>query len=250
MPLRLLFFLIAAFWLPGVVCAREKITLASLEWPPYTSVALEGYGYAVVVIKEAFQRNNIDVDVQFHQWTRAVGLSKYGKVDGYFPEYFNTNIARHSLVSNPFPGGPLGFFKLKSNKISFAALADLKGYSIGTVKSYTNTREFDDAGFLKKEPVKDDLTNFKKLTAGRIDLLVADQLVGNYIVAHHMPEKKEDIEFMKPQLAETMSLYVCFSASRSKSSYYLKMFNDGLRQMQQDGTLQQIFREFKAKQLR
>ena len=250
MLLRLFFLLVMVLGLPGVACAREKITLATLEWLPYTSVTLEGYGYAALVIKEAFQRNNIDVDVQFHQWTRVVGLARHGKVDGYFPEYFNADIAHHSLVSDPFPGGPLGFFKLKKNKIAFASLADLRGYSIGTVKSYTNTREFDDADFLNKEPVKDDLTNFKKLTAGRIDLLVADQFVGNYIVAHHMPEKKEDIEFMESELAETMSLHVCFPESRSKSGYYLQMFNDGLHQMWQDGTLQQIFQEYRAEQFR
>lgn len=224
--------------------ASQKITLATLEWPPYTGSQLDGHGYASKLVREALKRSGIEVDIEFHQWTRVIGLAKKGEVDGYFPEYYGEHISTFAMLSSPFPGGPLVFFKLKDRDIGFTYLNELNPYTIGTVKSYTNTKEFDDAEFLTKEPVKDDLTNFKKLAAGRIDLLVADKLVGNYLLKEHMASWSGNIEFINPPLNRAMNLYVCFPKSQPLSPAYLKAFNKGLRQMQKDGSLNKLRKEY------
>ncbi|MGM0654661.1 MAG: hypothetical protein ACQETR_04955 [Thermodesulfobacteriota bacterium] len=53
-----------------------------------------------------------------------------------------------------------------------------------------------EADHLNKDAVKDDLTNFKKLAAGRLDLVVADKFVGLNLIKKHMPDKAGQIEFM------------------------------------------------------
>ena len=199
-------------------------------------------GYVAVLVREAFRRGGIDVEFQFHQWTRAVGLAKMGQVDGYFPEYFDKKILSSAYFSEPFPGGPLGFFKLKSSKIDFDSLENSRGFIIGTVRGYINSKEFDDATFLIKDEVKDDLTNFKKLATGRIDLLVADKYVGMWIVSHYLPEMKDKIEFMDNVLA-TKQLYVCISRKSRKGDKFLKAFNTGLRLMKEEGMIGQILGE-------
>ncbi len=168
----------------------------TLTWEPYIGKEIKNNGYVAVLVKEAFRRGGLEADFQFDRWSRVVGLAKSGQVDGYFPEYFSESVKAYAVFSDPFPGGPIGFFKLKRKDISFNRLEDLKGLKIGTVKGYVNTKEFDAADYLNKDAVKDDLTNFKKLAAGRLDLVVADKFVGLNLIKKHMPDKAGQIEFM------------------------------------------------------
>ncbi|WDP91688.1 MAG: transporter substrate-binding domain-containing protein [Desulfobacter sp.] len=221
--------------------AGDKIVLATLDWEPYVGQNMKNQGYVAEVVKEAFKRSGMEVEIQFHQWSRVVGLAKAGKVDGYFPEYLSDEVKKYAAFSIPMPGGPLGFFKRSDTDISYQALQDLKGKKIGVVKGYVNTKEFDDAGYLTKDPAKDDLTNFKKLLAGRLDLLVADKFVGTHLMKTSMPDKAASVEFMSPPLAEP-DLYVCISNKAKAHADKLKAFNAGLEQIKADGTLDNILK--------
>jgi polar amino acid transport system substrate-binding protein len=86
-----------------------------------------------------------------------------------------------------------------------------------TVSGYTNTKEFDEATSFTKDPAKDELTNFKKLVAGRIDLLVADKFVGLDLIKNNMPDKVNDIEFMSNSLQD---MDLCLSKKKEMSDKY------------------------------
>lgn len=221
--------------------AGDKVVLATLDWEPYVGQNMKNQGYVAEVVKEAFKRGGMDVEIQFHQWSRVVGLAKAGKVDGYFPEYLSDEVKKYAEFSTPMPGGPLGFFKRTDKDISYTVLQDLKGKKIGVVKGYVNTKEFDDAAFLTKDAAKDDLTNFKKLVAGRLDLLVADKFVGTHLMKTNMPDKATAVEFISPPLAEP-ELYVCISNKATANAEKLKAFNAGFEQIKADGTLEKILK--------
>lgn len=219
--------------------ARDRVVLATLDWEPYIGRNLKQQGYVAMIVTQAFKRSGMDVEIQFHQWSRVIGLAKQGKVDGYFPEYYSDAITDYASFSDPIPGGPLGFFKRTSSKISFTNIEKLKGYRIGVVKGYTNTKAFDMANFLIKHPVKDDLSNLRLLLAGRVDLVVADKYVGEHLVRIHLPSQASAIEFL-PRILEEKALYVCLSKKSSRPHVYLNAFNNGLRQMKADRTLEKL----------
>ncbi len=221
----------------------KKLVLSTLDWAPYIGKSMENNGYVAVLVKEAFKRGGYDTQFKFYQWSRVVGLAKSGKVDGYFPEYYSKGVKSYAIFSDPFPGGPLGFFKLKKSKISYKNLNDLKKYKIGTVFGYVNTKEFDSASYLKKIPVKDDLTNFKKLFAGRLDLLVADKFVGLKLIAENLPTKAKHFEFMSKSLEEK-DLYVCISKKNKDAKIIINAFNNGLKKMETDGSIKKILNRF------
>ncbi|MCG8683379.1 MAG: transporter substrate-binding domain-containing protein [Desulfobacterales bacterium] len=229
--------------LSSTVFAGDKLVLATTNWEPYVGEKMMDGGYVAVVVKEAFKRGGMDAEFKFHQWSRVVGLAKAGKVDGYFPEYYADSVKAYAAFSNPMPGGPLGFYKQKGADINFNGLESLKGKKIGVVTGYVNTEEFDNASFLTKDASKDDLTNLKKLVAGRIDLMVSDKFVGKYLAQTNMPDKVDSIEFMSPSLAE-LDLFVCVPNKSGKQSAILEAFNTGIKQMKEDGTLKKILADF------
>lgn len=220
----------------------EKIVLGSLDWEPYIGQKLQGQGWVAEVVRAAFKRSGVDIDIAFKPWARVVYEAKNGTSDGYFPEYYSDELKKNFVLSDPFPGGPLGFFKRKGDPITFTDLKSLTPYKIGVVRGYVNTADFDSATFLKKDEAKDDLTNIKKLLAKRIDLMVADQYVGLYLLEQNMPDKMGQIEFISPPLEEK-DLYVCISKKTNDYQTKIEKFNAGLKQIQADGTFNAIMKK-------
>lgn len=233
--------ILAVLW-PLQTCrlsAEERIALATLEWPPYIGSSLPQQGYVANLARQAFGRSEIAVDLHFMPWARVVAMTKAGKFNGYLPEYFDPSLHRDFLLSQPFPGGPLGFFKRKADPITWKSLDDLLPYRIGVVRGYLNSEEFDRRTALHKEAAADDLTNLRKLAAGRLDLVVMDKYVGFYLLRSELADHLAEIEFMHPVLEEK-NLYLCIARNSANGQAQLEAFNRGLAAMRDDGTLAQL----------
>lgn len=222
--------------------ASEKIVLTTLDWEPYIGKSMDDNGYVGEVVREAFKRGGYEVVFKFFPWARTVKLATEGKVDGYFPEYFSEELSKHSVVSDPFDGGPVGFFKRKGYELEYKTLQDLKSLKIGVVRGYVNEKNFDAATFLKKEEVTTDLLNIKKLLKNRIDLFVADKFVGFYTLKKEMPNMLGQIEFVDPALALN-NLYVCISKKAKDYDKKITAFNKGLKSLKADGTFDKILKK-------
>lgn len=236
---KVLITLAVLLMLPLFLMGSKTIRLTTLEWEPYIGKGLPDQGFVHEIVTEAFKREGYTVQIDYYPWVRAVRMSDDGVVDGYFPEYYAQSREEFALFSEPFKGGPVGFFKLKSNNISWKSLDDLRPYSIGTVRDYVNEEKFDATDFLKKDEVNDDETNFRKLFGKRIDLVVADRFVGEYLVRNKMPNNLPELEFLEPPLIEH-SLFVCISKKAADADAKLKAFNNGLASMKKDGTYDKI----------
>lgn len=218
------------------------ITLATLDWKPYTSTSIKGQGYAARVIQLAFKKSEYEATMVFFPWARTVHMAKQEGFAGYFPEYYSEKLTEDFLLSDPFPGGPLVLFKQKSNRINYRTLEDLKLYSFGVVRGYVNTAEFDNAAYLRKEEAKNDLQNLRKLLANRIDLVVADKYVGLHLLRTHFPERMNEIDYITKPL-EKKQLYLCISRNHPQAEDIVNAFNKGLSALEKNGLLQQLIKE-------
>ena len=142
--------------LSQVVFAGQTLTLATLEWEPYIGPNMKNNGYVFEIVEQALKRSNITVDIRFFPWARAVNTAQSGKRDGLFPEYYDEGRLANFVFSDSFPGGPVGLYKRKNNKIAYSvdpqkhqteALKALEKYKFGVVRGYVNTKEFDAASF-------------------------------------------------------------------------------------------------------
>lgn len=222
--------------------AEPAVRMGTLDWRPYISQTLENQGYVAEIVREAFRRGGLSVTFSFLPWARAVYMSKSGQLDGYFPEYHAREVEAYAVFSEPFSGGPIGFFKRSDSPVAFETLEDLKPYTIGVVRGYINTEAFDSAAYLRKEPVRDDLSNIRKLLKKRVDLIVCDRFVGLDLLKRHFPDEEGRIEFITPPLA-VKELHVCFSKKTPGYEMRVERFNAGLRLMKADGTLDAIMKK-------
>ncbi len=219
------------------------VKLGTLEWQPYIGSDLPNKGYVFELVQKAFEEEGLKVEIEFYPFARLFPLMDSGELDGYFPEYWNEELSKTYDYSKPFQGGDLGFMKLKNQDFSFQPETNmqdfhsLKNLKIGIVRGYTNTAAFDSANYLQKEESSADLNNLKKLLFKRIDLILIDPNVANYLIETNLQEYKEKFEYLEPSL-EYKPLYICFRKTEKK--IFLKKFNEGLKKLESRGDIKNI----------
>lgn len=217
----------------------ERLQLSTLNWEPYIGDKLTEQGYVARLVREAFSESGYTPQFSFFPWARVVYMANRAEYAGFFPEYYSETRAEKFLFSDPFPAGPLVFFKKKGFAIQYDSLEDLKPYKIGVVRGYVNSEEFDKSDHLEKIEGVNDLTNFRKLLSGWLDLVVADQYVGQYILKTYLTDRKDEVEVLYPVLEEKQ-LYLCLSKDYPNAAEIMDRFNQGLKRMQDSGRLRRV----------
>ena len=239
---RKMFFLLIFLFLTPIQLFGAELKLATLEWEPYI-YSHSDQGYVAQLVKMAFANSDYEVKLSFFPWARAVYVARNGTFAGYFPEYYSKKRAEEFHFSESFSAAPLVLFKRKKDVIEYSNLRDLEPYTIAVVRGYVNTEEFDKATYLRKEKTQSDLQSFKMLMGGRVNLVVADKYVGYYLIKSYLPESLEFIDVIEP-LLETKKLYLCVSKQHPDAVKILQTFNNGLRNMRDNGFLENLKQRF------
>jgi polar amino acid transport system substrate-binding protein len=229
---------------------RKTVVLATTEWPPYIGQELPEQGYVHILATRAFAHAGYEVQIRFYPWARALALAREGSVAGLLPEYYDASRTGEFAYSDGFPGGPVGFYARRDRKLKVPpslatrperALATLKHLRFGVVRGYLNAPAFDTAPGLQREEARDDLTNLRKLFHRRVDAIVIDRHVAEYLLRTAVPEFAPELEYLEPPLARHL-LYVAFARTAADHETLRQAFNRGLEQLEVSGELAAIRR--------
>ncbi|MBK9348387.1 MAG: transporter substrate-binding domain-containing protein [Burkholderiales bacterium] len=156
--------------LPAMAAEKWKVT--SLDWQPFSGKTLPEGGAGIAVLRAALKAEGIELVVEFFPWTRAIETAKEPGYAGMYPSWPEDVPAEGFTKSPVLFRSAVGFVEPKAKPLVWNKLEDLKGKTIGTVQDYGNTPEFMALiknGTIKTQVVVDDITNIKKVSAGRID---------------------------------------------------------------------------------
>ncbi|RCK54037.1 hypothetical protein TH25_01415 [Thalassospira profundimaris] len=197
------------------------IDLQTTEWPPYSSEHLPGQGLASIIVRAAFARENISVHIEFMPWQRS--LQNFNtentpgtghRPDAIFPIYDNPQRQKGFFLSRTIVRSPVGFVYYHGSAFDWQTLDDLTNLTIGVVRGYSNGSDFDQYvqdGKLHIVETHDDTTLLRLLAAGRVDVVVMDQLV-----MRHILDTNPDFDqtrrwfYFHPNILENKSLHVGF----------------------------------------
>lgn len=135
-------------------------------------------GYAVEVVKEIARRNGDTVTFHFLPWTRCWQLAQQR------PGSLIFTVSRRDTTRGGFAWvgaiaeSTVALWQLASRRdIRLQRIDDARAWQIGVVRDDFKTRYLLAHGFLDKTQLQygvDDLTNLRKLLAGRLDLIAAN----------------------------------------------------------------------------
>lgn len=237
-----------ALLLAGPLQAQDKtVQVSTLNWPPYTGDDLPRGGATTEVVRQAFAQAGYRTDVAYRPWKRAIDMAKDGKdgVIAYFPGYH----CRHQegfVASGPIGNGPLGFAEHVEAPITWDTLDSIgeQKLKIGTVLGYANTDEFDakvGTGWIIAIPSRDDVTNLKKLMRKRIDAVVIDKFVLEYLKATEPSlENGRDMLRFDERPLEEKTLYLCFRDDEAGHAV-MREFNAGLKKIDPEEIADEYF---------
>jgi polar amino acid transport system substrate-binding protein len=232
------FLLATLFSQPESYAADKKLSLAAAEYQPYYGEHLPNYGPVTEIIVKAFNKVNYEVSVSFYPWLRGEILAKEGVHDGMIPPWRTKAREAYFAFSEPLFPNELYFYKHKNTHAVFSKQSDLKAYKIGTVRGYANPDWFAEEG-LTLEEVSLDLHNLTKLAVGRIDLVLIDKKVAEFLINTEIPEHKNNLERIEPALESRMQ-YLTLSKKTDNYTKKLADFNKGLKLLKASGEYDKI----------
>ncbi|MBG0790875.1 MAG: transporter substrate-binding domain-containing protein [Desulfovibrionaceae bacterium] len=231
--LTLLAVALALFALSGAEArAGNRVRLVCDIWPPYQFRTGTGVGgMSVEIVKAVYGRlGYTEFDIQAFPWKRAMDAIRFGEADALF----SANLTTARAVYLCYPDEPL----FESSWVVWTragscilTLDDLRGKRLGVVLGYSYTdefREFIQANCLVEE-AHNDRINFKKLSLGRLDALVAESGNGAYLTRALNDESIIPIPRIE---IKKDGLYVVFNRKQCREDF-VKRFSEELKAFKQ-----------------
>ncbi len=243
------FILLGCLVFTAVNAAENKtVYFVSLNWPPSSGADLPDQGACVLVARKAFAAMGYNLQVEFFSWSKTLDKVKEEKYSGYFPEYWNREIQKNFMFSDPIGYSILGFAERKSDPVNWKKLTDLKNAgNIGVVYGYVNEINFDKiaaAKEIKTEYVENDYLNLRKIAAKRIRMAVIDKRVMEYYLRTDETLKEMNVELQfNARILETKGVYLCFKNTPEGKRLH-RIFNQGLRKINSEKINEAYYLQF------
>jgi polar amino acid transport system substrate-binding protein len=224
-------------------CRAETVVLATGDWAPYVSEKLEEYGPIAEIVTKSFANVGIEVKFEFYPWKRCEFLAENGDVFATFPFIITPERQKFSVFSDSIAvtRDVLFYNKKHIKHYDFTGYEDLKQYAIGSPIGYNYTEILQKEGVLT-DPVENEEQNFRKLEAGRIDFVPADERVGWQLIGKLFPDKIADFAATVTPF-QLPALRLMVSRKFPGSADMLKKFNIGLSELNASGETARILKK-------
>ena len=239
-----LIFLIVLQTYAAAEGSRDKIVLGTVHFPPYTiesRVKADAKGFDHDLMVEVFSRMNLDVEIRYMPWKRALQKANTGEITGVFScsprDQFHMSAPISTATDALFVRDS---FDVERHKIS--SIQDLKQYpalAIGGVDGYQQLKLLDEQDLPYDKSMNDD-DGFRKLFAGRIDVFLTIKEFGDYTL-----NSLQLSNFAKRIPLGQKEYHVCFSKAWPHSLSLKDRFNQILREVRNDGTFDAIHANYR-----
>ena len=230
--------LAALFW--GEQAVAEHLRLAGDSWPPFTDQRLPNSGLAVELVSTALQRAGHTTEYVEVPWARVLRGLQQGDYDVIVAAWYSAERTEFGQFSDPYLVNRIRFLQHRRSHIRYDSLADLRPYSIAVVRGYSYSSEFDADTSLSKVPVLEFAMGARMLAAGRVQVVVEDELVAQHYLNRELSEVRSGLEFLPKPLSEN-GLHILVRRSHPLHQQIVRDFNRASEVMREDGSYARIY---------
>lgn len=219
-----------------------SLTLGSTDYPPYYGPKLENYGVMTEQVQAAFKHQDINTKVIFYPWARLMRKAKDGHVEATYTVWCTAERKKDFIYSHSLFPNKVVFLKSKDLKLTFDQYSDLRSYRIGYVFGYAYPDAFYDEPNLILIKGYSDKENVTRLLTGAVDLVVIDEFQGTHLLKQLAPDKAKLYDTLPKPLSINQQ-YLMVSKSIKHAQTLIERFNQGLAQIKQDGTFEELLKK-------
>lgn len=224
----------------SITVSAAEVRLATLEYPPYSSQFLPERGSIVELTTRAFAETGNSVQIDFLPWARALAELRKGNYDGILLLWPEEIVSENLTASRPLLYSELGFFIRRDTPAVFSELTELAGRKVGVARGYGYPKHIINSGIVTEEGV-DDLTNLRKLAAGRFDLVLLEQQVGMHLLSRE-PALQKKLAWQGQTLTR-IPLFVGFAPAKSGQPDWRQIYAQGLSALFANGEYLRILQK-------
>lgn len=215
--------------------APAPVRVFTTPYPPYAGPGLPLQGAAVQMLRDILEPQGLSVAVEFLPWARLEGELRAGHPDLVLLAWPG-DVKRHGLLEGaPWFGSRLGLYVRRADwQPQGLPLAKLAGRSIGIVRDYAYPEPLLKSG-LRLELAGSDDQNLRKLAAGRIDAVVLERAVGQYLLSHETAGvEAAALSWQEPALS-VVPLYAAVVPGRPLTTRLRQALDEGLQAYKRSG---------------
>ncbi|KUO74343.1 MAG: hypothetical protein APF77_16455 [Clostridia bacterium BRH_c25] len=222
------------------------IVLSTEDFYPYTIYDSKEDTFTGVdadILREIYGRKGYEIRFRNVTFASALRLIRRGHADIIPTLIKNKQREEFMDFSETYREANRDIFLTSSaSDVKIDTHEDLEKYTIGIVKGYTYTKILMDNNRIKKDiSVNEDIL-FTKLLKNQIDaIIINDTVLEDSIEKYNLKGKVSAQEFSI--LDRDLGRRMAFTKARS-SKYLVEMFNEGFKEISEDGTLEKIYNKY------
>lgn len=218
--------------------SQDTLHMAADVWPPFSDVNGKK-SIALEIVSTAFERMGKSVDVEitaFHNVLEGINSKEYAGG----PVLWKTDERAESMnYSLPYFQNQLILIGRKGASVDLQNIPDLKGKKLGLVKDYAYGDSIINSKEIDIHYAENDQKNLEALLSNKIDLMLVDQVLINYLFKYQMNDVSELLEIAShPFIIKT--LHLAIRKDYPKSKEIIKEFDKQIDTMIADRSYHKI----------
>lgn len=210
-----------------------ELTLASDVWPPFTDVE-EEKRIAIDIVREALKRVDVDAYFEIEKFDEVVSGINKGLFDGSAALWFTKEREEELIFSDPYLHNQLILVARKGTDVSAKSFNDLGEVKFGLVENYAYGDKIKEANNLEIIKGKNDQKNLERLLSSKVDYILVDALLINYMLKFQMNDVSEFLEIGSTPII-TQPLHFALSKDVKNAHEIITAFNTEIDKMIVDG---------------
>lgn len=228
----------------------DTVTIRADHWYPMNGTpGAEMPGFMIEIAQQALAKAGHTVDYALMPWERALYSAQKGQIDCVVGAY-KSDAPDLLFPENSQGVDTVAAYVKKGDPWRYSTVDSLKKIKLGAISGYGYGDNID--AYIEQNPKLVQLTvgetaldqNIKKLTAGRIDVLIESPAVFD---AKLKELKLEDQFVQAGTLSDIENLYIACSPVKESSKTYVKLISDGTEDLRKSGELTKILVKYGLK---
>ncbi len=222
--------------------AAKVLIIATSELPPYVSAHPE-HSFLTELLPEVAKEMGVKFEFRFMPWPRCERAVDDLQVWATMPYVPTPEREQKFLFSEPlYAKQTLLFYYSPTDQgypRTFENLEELKRFKIGGVRGYYYEALFNKAGLSLELATSED-SSFKKLRAGRVDMVPAVDSVGWDVIRKNFPAEEQAAFHVLAKPLAVGHNYLMTSRSYPHAQQLLERFNHALAKLRRNGVYRQV----------